>query len=393
MTLNEIVLIISLALVSAAIIVIIRLWSGLNRHAMQLNSLLEVDKRMISGLSHQGIMNAIHDKLIHTMHPDASAIVIKNHSEEDRVIAHNLSNNLKLLLINSENGIVHAICEHRKIFELKSIDPDENESCLQSIRREGYRSFLGAPIITKGGVSVGILSLLARRSRAYSRNEKAFVNAIASQIGLALDRAQLINRIQEMHVESVKALVKAIEARDPYTEGHSVQVSDLAVKIARVMNMNEREIKLIEFAGLLHDVGKIVVPESVLKKTSGLDEDEWTIIKQHPGCSSNIIEPIVNLRPIRFWLLYHHERWDGKGYPEGIKANAIPLPARILSVCDTYSAMTSDRPYRKAIDHEFAVKELISVSGSQLDPNIVQIFVSLEQFAEAKNVQGEIKIQ
>ena len=355
---------------------------------MHLKSLLEVDQRMISGLSHQGIMNAIHDKLIDTIKPDASAIIIINHNDADHIIAQNLSDNLKSLFINSDNGIIHAICEHRKLFELKCIDPDETETFLHKIRSEGYRSFLGTPIITKGGLPVGIVSLLARRSRVYSKNEKAFINGIASQIGLALDRAQLIDRIQEMHVESVKALVKAIETRDTYTEGHSVQVADFAVQLARSMGMSEREATLIEFAGLLHDVGKIVVPENILKKTSTLSDDEWTIIKRHTIYSTKIIEPIANLRPIQNWVLYHHERWDGKGYPEGIKTNAIPLQARILSVCDTYSAMTSDRPYRKALDQDFALTELKKVSGSQLDPDIVQIFVGLEQFSTIMSFQG-----
>ncbi len=381
-TLVDVSLIASLVLIIIASIIILRIRSRLRINSMQLKSLLEVDHRMMSGLSHQGIMHAIHDKLVETIHPDGSAIIIKNQSGTDRIIAYNLSKDIKSFFINSENGIIHAICEHGKLFELRNIEADESEDFLRKLRSEGYHAFLGTPIITKGGIPAGIVSLLNRRSRVYSKNEKAFINGIASQLGLALDRARLIDRIQEMHVESVKALVKAIEARDEYTEGHSIQVADLAIKVAQSMDMSEREIRLIEFAGLLHDVGKIVVPENILKKPSALTCDEWAIIKRHTIYSSNIIEPIKNLHQIRKWILYHHERWDGDGYPEGIKANSVPLQARILSVCDTFSAMTEDRPYRKALDIVFALDEIKKVAGSQLDPDIVRIFVNLEQFTK-----------
>jgi putative nucleotidyltransferase with HDIG domain len=194
---------------------------------------------------------------------------------------------------------------------------------------------------------------------------------------MVLDRAWLIERIQEINFESVRALVGAIELRDPYTIGHSIQVADLSLLIGRELEFSERNLNLIEFAGLLHDIGKIVVPEAILQKNGKLTKEEWKIIKMHAIHSAKIIEPVANLKTVRTWVLYHHEKWDGSGYPEGRKAEQIPLQSRILAVCDAYSAMTGNRPYRNALSEEEARDEITRVAGKQLDPNIVDIFLSL----------------
>ena len=210
-----------------------------------------------------------------------------------------------------------------------------------------------------------------------------------------MDRAKLIERIQEINIESVRALVEAIELRDPYTIGHSIQVADLATRIAQELEFSEREKNLIEFAGLLHDIGKIIVPEAILHKGTVLSSEEWQIIKKHVVHSAKIIEPIRNLRSVQNWILHHHEQWDGSGYPDGISGEKIPLESRILAVCDAYSAMTGDRPYRKALSIKDARQEIVNVAGKQLDPRLVNIFMSLNLQAHKiylSNKEGEERV-
>jgi len=177
----------------------------------------------------------------------------------------------------------------------------------------------------------------------------------------------------------VFALVQAIEMRDPCTKGHSLQVSNIAVELAKIFGSSEREVELVRYAGLLHDVGKIAVPEAILNKPSGLNEEEWKVMRIHPVISAEIVRLIKDLSEIEKWIFYHHERWDGTGYPEGLQGREIPCFSRILAICDTYSAMVSDRPYRKGLTDEAAREEIKNYSGKQFDPEIVEIFLTLSK--------------
>lgn len=345
-----------------------------------LRFLRDIDHVMLSSLSNKGVMNAIVDKLKATIHADAAAVLTINNGSHDldTVVSYNLSKKLQAYMESSSNGFVSTAIDTRKPLIIARIAEDEDEAFLTTLKDEGFFSYLCSPIITKGGMPIGVLTLYSEIPRSYTKNEIDFIGAISDQIALALDRTQLLGRIQELGFESVRALVEAIEIRDPYTRGHSVQVADLATAVAREMGFSERELTLIEFAGLLHDIGKIAVPKTVLDKEEKLTAQEWEVIKRHPSHSVKIIEPVNNLRPIQNWILHHHERWDGTGYPSGKKGKDIPLQSRILAVCDTYSAMIGDRPYRKGLSIEKIQKELRRVAGTQLDPKVVDIFLHMD---------------
>jgi len=378
--------IISITAAVVSVIVIIKLMANAQQNRQQLNNLQDIDRSILSGLSHNGVMHAIMDKMTSLIRPDGAAIlVIDNQRCLKTAISDNLSKKFNDLVGKMNNGFFSSVIENRKTLNITKISDDENESFLGAIRDEGFISYLSAPIIAKGGIPTGILTLYSKKPRTYTGQELCLISAINSRIGVALDRAKLLDRIQEINIESVRALVEAIELRDPYTIGHSIQVADLAMSIAQELEFSERETNLIEFAGLLHDVGKIIVPEAILQKKSVLNDEEWQIIKKHVVHSAKIIEPIRNLRSVQNWILHHHEQWDGSGYPDGISAEKIPLQSRILAVCDAYSAMTGDRPYRKALSDEDAKREIINVSGKQLDPKIVKIFLSLDIKTHIKN--------
>ncbi len=188
---------------------------------------------------------------------------------------------------------------------------------------------------------------------------------------------------QRLILASITSLCNALEARDSYTRGHSEAVSDIATKIAMKMGISEEDIELIRLGGKLHDLGKIGVVDSVLLKTGKLTDDEFAIIKKHPVIGAEILRPVPSLAPIIPIVLYHHERIDGKGYPEGLQGASIPLWARITAVGDTYHALTSDRPYRAGMPKDKALEIIQQVSGSQLCPDCVEVFLRMELWDNA----------
>ena len=196
---------------------------------------------------------------------------------------------------------------------------------------------------------------------------------------------ELVNKFQNEEINSqnhllevVTSLASAIDAKDTYTKGHSTSVSRYAVALARAINLPEKEINRIMLGGLLHDVGKIGIPENVLKKTAGLNDEEWKIMKQHPTIGAEkVLRPNPMLHDLIPIVKYHHEQWNGKGYPEGLKGEEIPLAARIVSVADTYHALISDRPYRKGMSVEKACEILKMGAGIQWDADLVRQFIQI----------------
>lgn len=177
----------------------------------------------------------------------------------------------------------------------------------------------------------------------------------------------------------IASLANAIEAKDKYTEGHNERVSWYAGTLARALGLSDNDIKIIVMAGILHDIGKIGVPDSILNKSGSLDAEEQAIIHLHPLKGEKILNPLHLLKEVREIVMYHHERYDGKGYPKGLKGEQIPLFARIVAVADTYDAMTSDRPYRKALTKREAWNELKAKAGDMWDPELIAIFIRIEQ--------------
>ena len=188
---------------------------------------------------------------------------------------------------------------------------------------------------------------------------------------------QLITQqqVQETYSATLMALTQALETRDLETQGHSDRVTSLSLTIAKEMAISSKEVQQIHWGALLHDVGKIGIPDHILRKPGPLDDEEWVMMKKHPEIGYDMLKDIEFLVPALNIVHDHHERFDGKGYPQGLKGKDIPLAARIFSIVDSYDAMTSDRPYRKKMSSVEALNELRKCSGSQFDPEIVKIFI------------------
>jgi putative nucleotidyltransferase with HDIG domain len=188
---------------------------------------------------------------------------------------------------------------------------------------------------------------------------------------------QLYLDMREAHINTVAALTSAIDASDPFTHGHSFRVSRYALRVARAMGMSSRDLEMLEYAGLLHDIGKIAVQNDILLKVGPLTEEEWRSLKSHPNVGADIVEQLKFLKEAAEVIRSHHERPDGNGYPRGLKGNDVPLAARILNVVDAFDAMTSDRPYRKALPIARVIEELQTYKGRQFDEQVADIILDL----------------
>ena len=241
---------------------------------------------------------------------------------------------------------------------------------------EGFLSHIRVPITIKGDVT-GILTVGAKKVAAYTKENLSTLEYLCSQIGVALENAGLISDLEELFISVVKSLSSAIDAKSPWTAGHSERVTKYALDIAKQMGFSEKNLKDLELAGLLHDIGKIGTYESILDKPAKLNDEELAVMRRHPGKGAEILAPIKQLKEIISGVKYHHEFYDGTGYPEGLKGEAIPLHARILSVADTVDAMGADRPYRKGMAMDVIIGELKRCSGTQFDPKAVEAFLKL----------------
>jgi len=198
--------------------------------------------------------------------------------------------------------------------------------------------------------------------------------------------------MRRMYLDTVRALTTALEAKDPYTKGHSERVAQLSVKLGRKMNLPEDQVELLEYVGLLHDIGKIGVRDSVLKKPGIFASEEYAEMQRHPVIGGQIIRDIRLLGKAASWVRYHHERWDGAGFPDGLAGEEIPLGARIIAVCDAFDAITSERPYKRAFSIAEARREVVKGSGTQFDPAVVSALMEVTQAEyeeELKAVQAQ----
>jgi len=201
-----------------------------------------------------------------------------------------------------------------------------------------------------------------------------FLHILVDSFSMSLENAYLFNDLKSTYFDTIKAISNSIEARDPYTKGHSERVARFAKAIAEELNWDKKEIDLIDWGGMLHDVGKIGLPDSILNKPGKLTDDEYNHIKLHPLVGAQIIKGISFLESVTPYILEHHERFDGKGYPMGVAGENISIKGRLLAIADAFDAMTSDRPYRKALTPEDAFKEISRNRGTQFDPEIARAF-------------------
>ena len=263
---------------------------------------------------------------------------------------------------------------------------DERLKQAESVVTQNIQSVLCVPVETPER-AVGVLYVDSiGQSEAFLKCDLELLLAIGRQAGLAVQRTQLSDQMRQMLRGAVRALAAAIEAKDDYTKGHSERVTHFALEIGRRMHLPEAKLSTLELAGFLHDVGKIGVPEGILRKAGPLTDAEYEVVKDHSRIGSGIIKNIEGAAEIAEIVLHHHERWDGKGYPDGLKHDEPSLLSRILAAADAFDAMCSRRPYRDRLALEKVIQTIHRAAGSQFDPSVIAAL--LDAVSEGRILPG-----
>jgi putative nucleotidyltransferase with HDIG domain len=214
---------------------------------------------------------------------------------------------------------------------------------------------------------------------AYTENDLQILSYIGDSASVAIHKQMMTGHLRNSYLNVIQALAYAIEAKDPYTRGHSERVARYAVALARRMGLSDHEALVISHAAILHDIGKVEISGEILQKPGGLTEDEYTDMQDHPALGEIMLEGIPFLNEARALIRHHHERWDGRGYPDGLQGDAIPLGARVIAIADVYDALTLHRSYRQGTSKERAILHLRREKGSRLDPYLVEVFITVLQ--------------
>jgi putative nucleotidyltransferase with HDIG domain len=242
---------------------------------------------------------------------------------------------------------------------------------------EHARQLIAVPLQRQDQV-LGCMFGLDKPSGEFDTVDSKLLNSIANESAIYLENAMLYEDVRGLMMGLLHAMISAVDAKDTYTCGHSERVALVSRRLAKEIRLGEHEVERIYMAGLLHDVGKIGVPEAVLQKTGKLTDEEFAEIKKHPEIGARILRDIKQIEDIIPGVLHHHERWDGRGYPMGLSGDSIPLMGRIICLADCFDAMNSSRTYRKALPLEHVLGEIRKCAGTQFDPRLAEAFLQID---------------
>ncbi len=311
---------------------------------------------------------------------DSEAASLLLYDEENKELIFDIAlgekgEKIKTIRLKLGQGIAGWVAEHREPVIINDVQNDPR-FFRQADKKSGFitRNMICAPLLFKDRL-LGVIQVINKRSGNFTHLDLETLEIIANHISVALENAKLYQELRHIFEAVVFTLAETIEKRDLYTGGHVRRVTEYSVKIGEELKLPAQELYELKIAAILHDIGKIAIPDMILNKPGRLTDEEYEIIKSHPSAGEEILRHISQLKKIAAGVKYHHERYDGKGYPEGLKGEQIPLIARIIAVADTFDAMTSDRPYRKALPLHIAIEELKKNAGTQFDPQVVEAFL------------------
>jgi putative nucleotidyltransferase with HDIG domain len=298
---------------------------------------------------------------------------VADHARTERQLAGGLSYYL------SDYPATAAVLESRLPSSISAGDAGADPAELFVLREMEMQAVLLVPLVV-AGQTWGLIEVYDSRPRAFPALERHVAELAAAQIGGLLAAFEHEDRAQRLYRETLASLSNALEAKDAVTSEHTEEVVRLAVAVAAELELELEAVRNVELGAVLHDIGKVRVPEAILNKPGPLTDEEWEVMRTHPEVGEQILRPIQSLQAILPIVRHHHERWDGTGYPDRLVGRAIPLGARIVAVCDAYRAMTEDRPYRKALAEAEARQELTDGVGSQFDGDCVEaLFRALDR--------------
>lgn len=354
--------------------------TNLEKVVARLSTLYKVGLAINSNMENENIFRLIVDTTSETLNAKIGYIIIhdkqKNAMRVDTIVGHDEMPSGELYLPIKPTSVSGWVINNAKPLLISDINDAPQFDRFSALGYE-RKTLICAPLVVKDEI-IGTITVVNKNDGStYTNEDLGLLTTIAAQASIAIKNAMLYEDQQRTYLNTIHALVSAIEASDSYTRGHSERVTRYSLAIAKKLGLSAERLKIMERAAILHDIGKIGINVSLLHKVERLTSEDVLDLQQHPNIGIKILEPIEFLNDVRLCIAQHHERFDGKGYPSGMAGEELLLESRILAIADSFDAMTSDRPYRKALHMEIAIKELVDHAGTQFDPTIVPHFVEL----------------
>lgn len=352
-----------------------------NTRIATLIKLNETSKKITSSIKLKDLMNELMEIAKTETNAETGSLYVVDEEKQElwfEVALGEKGNELKEIRLKMGAGIAGRVAKEGKAINSRDVNNDKRfkREISEKIKFK-QKSMLAVPIKFKDK-TLGVIQVINKKGKgSFDNDDEAFLEAISASAAIAMENAKLYKEMKNTYFETIHALASSIDAKDPYTRGHSRRVTEYSVEIGKEMNLNDNELEMLEYMAVLHDIGKIGVKDSILNKTAPLNDEEYEVIKGHPVIGAKILESSKSLKSLVNGVKYHHEKYDGTGYGEGLKGEEIPLGARIIAIADAYDAMTTDRPYRKGLSHGISMEEINKFSGRQFDPEIVRHFNSV----------------
>jgi HD-GYP domain-containing protein (c-di-GMP phosphodiesterase class II) len=384
---DDLKLLTSFANQAAVVVENARLFEETQRRLDRLSALRRIDQVITNSLDLRVTLNIMLGQIVQLLEIDAAAVLLYQPELQNLEFVAGQGFRTRALqstTLHLGRGFAgQAALERRiiRVFDAQKL----HDGFLRSpeFRGEEFVAYIGVPLIAKGNI-IGVLEIYNRQEFGPDEEWMDFLDTLAGQAAIAIDNINLFNNLEMSNLELIQAYqatiegwARALELRDMETEGHSRRVVDMTVELARRLGIKEAGLMHVRRGALLHDIGKMGVPDSILQKTGSLTDEEWEIIRQHPVYANKWLSPIAYLKPALDIPYCHHEKWDGTGYPQGLKGEQIPLAARIFAIVDVWDALTSDRPYRSAWTEKKTLEYIKEQSGQHFDPKVVEAFLRL----------------
>ena len=359
----------------------------MERQVQQLSILRSIDLAIASGLDLNLLLSMLLDRVIALMHVDAATVLLLNPKTNLLEFSAGKgfrSNILQYTRLKLGEGCAGRVALEREMLHISDLRKDKAEFDRSPLfAQENFVTYWGVPLMAKGRV-LGVLEMFHRSHLKQDKDLQNFLVMVAGQAAIAIDSAMMFSELQRSNVElslaydaTIEGLSRALDLRDKETKEHTFRVTDITVKLATRLGVKQSELIHVRRGAILHDIGKVAIPDQILFKPGPLEKEEWDIMRRHPDIAVELLSPVSYLEPALEIPHWHHEKWDGSGYPDGLRQEDIPFAARLFALADVYDALISKRPYRSAWSKWEAVQYIEDQAGTHFDPRIVPEFLDL----------------
>jgi len=357
------------------------------RRLQNIQALHKIDQAIGGSLDLTLTLNVVLEQVKTQLNVDTAAVLLLNPHTQILEFAAGIGFRSKAIershLRLGEGYSGRAALERRTVSITNLLENSTQFDRATLLADEGFATYFGTPLIAKGQVN-GVLEVFHRSPFAPDENWLEFFKILAGQAAIAVDSASLFTELKQSNTQlfaaydsTIEGWSHALDLRDKETEGHTQRVTEMTLKLARAAGITEEELVHVRRGALLHDIGKMGVPDHILLKPDKLTDEEWVVMRKHPTFAFELLSPIAYLRPALDIPYCHHEQWDGTGYPRGLKGEQIPLTARLFAIVDVWDALRSDRPYRKAWPEDKVLEHIHSLVGTHFDPKAVELFLNM----------------